>query len=252
MLVRVPQHTQTDLALWGKWEKADRVHAMTSRFRSHVDQSLEIIREYLKDSTAYVGVSWGKDSVVVADLALRVDPSLRLVHIHTGRNTPLGALVEDAFLSERPHCTYAVVDMSPAKVGAKPHADMRTDWRDYEGFKEASKLYGSRRITGVRADESSLRKLSVRVHGASTGKSCRPLAYWSGQDIWAYMHLRELPSHPVYAMTRGGTYDRDRIRVGNLGGDMGSGHGRKEWELHYFPEEYRRCKTQRDKDHYND
>jgi hypothetical protein len=33
----------------------------------------------------------------------------------------------------------------------------------------------------------------------------------------------------------GGRLDRERLRVAALGGDPGRGHGRAEWEAHYYP-----------------
>lgn len=43
--------------------------------------------------------------------------------------------------------------------------------------------------------------------------------------------------HPAYACSFGGALDRERIRVSSLGGQRGTGHGRREWEWAYYRDE---------------
>ena len=37
--------------------------------------------------------------------------------------------------------------------------------------------------------------------------------------------------------TMAGAYDRDRVRVGTIGGRCGTGRGRAEWERRYYPQQ---------------
>src|SRR5690606_35561412 len=57
---------------------------------------------------------------------------------------------------------------------------------------------------------------------------------WGDAELWAYLKLHDLPIHPAYAMTMGGTLDRSRIRVHSFGGEDGAINGRLAWEDHYY------------------
>lgn len=61
--------------------------------------------------------------------------------------------------------------------------------------------------------------------------------------MFAYLHRFDLPVHPAYAMSRGGLWDRDRIRVASLGGRRGEGMGRAEWERAYYGRELTRLEA---------
>jgi hypothetical protein len=63
--------------------------------------------------------------------------------------------------------------------------------------------------------------------------------HWSTAEVFAYMHLHDLPVHPAYAQTGNGAWQREHLWVGSLGGHRGSGHGRTEWEELYYPDEMR-------------
>ena len=76
--------------------------------------------------------------------------------------------------------------------------------------------------------------------GESSPNTCAPIGWWTARDVFAYLHLHGLPVHPAYAMTRGGLWPRDRIRVASLGGQRGRGAGREEWERLYYGDELRR------------
>lgn len=235
--------------------KTDIVHAKLARFRGKVERALMAIDYFLrKNPCAYVGTSWGKDSVVTADLVLRVDPKIRLVNIQNGRNVPFTSEVRDRFMSSHTEATLSIVDTSHEAIGPKQDKYLRTDWRDYEGFRQAGIQFGEHRITGIRGTESSVRAMSLMVHGTATEKSCRPIIRWTGQDVWSYLALHNLPIHPIYAMTMGGAYERDRLRVGNIGGEIGDLTGREEHELRYFPQEYKDSKKRlhEDRIHYAD
>jgi len=201
-------------------------------------KSRQHIADFLAQGPAYVAVSWGKDSVVMLDLAMDVDPSVQVVWARA-RNlgNPDCLFVRDVALGRWPmrYVEFDVDDCDPAAWQAR--------------WGTMAQLYGQRRITGVRASESSDRAMSQRVHGVSTERSCRPILGWSAQDVWAWLALRDLPTHPAYAMTGGGALSRDGIRVAVLWDERflderfgrhrihrarGQGHGRLEWERMYY------------------
>ena len=87
------------------------------------------------------------------------------------------------------------------------------------------------------------RKIMARTHGASTRSTCRPITWWSVQDVFSWLAAKDLPAHPVYAMQGGGRWPRERIRVASLGGRRGSGIGRSEWEREYYGDVLRRLES---------
>ncbi len=102
------------------------------------------------------------------------------------------------------------------------------------GWKRATDRHGHRYVSGVRAEESGDRMRRMKRFGVASQNTCAPIGWWSGNKVFAYLWANDLPVHPAYAMTLGGRLDRRRIRVAAIGGEHGTGHGRAEWEQHYY------------------
>ncbi|MGH3990909.1 MAG: hypothetical protein ACRDSN_00420 [Pseudonocardiaceae bacterium] len=223
MLVPSPRHTPADLEMWAALAAADALRAKLPVHARRVQRSLDAIRRFVADHPdTWVGVSIGKDSLVAADLALSLHPGIRLRKMVLTRapDQPGTRETRDLFLAAHPGVDYD---------------EFETDAAD--GLAAMSRWMGDApRITGVRGDESVNRRLSARVHGVATDRSCRPLLHWSADDVFAYSCAGGLPVHPVYAMTLGGRLARRHLRVHALGGPEGVELGRREWERCYFPE----------------
>jgi phosphoadenosine phosphosulfate reductase len=181
--------------------------------------------------SAHVGVSWGKDSVVVAHIARRVAPWMPLVWIREEpfRNPDCMA-VRDRFLARCPGMYDEIEAWGRRDDAGRWHATGSIE----AGFAEAEHRHGGRYVTGIRAEESATRALRCARWGVSSPNTCAPLARWTGVDVFAYLARFDLPVHPAYAMTFGGALERDRVRVSSLGFRKGRGHGRHEWERHYY------------------
>lgn len=78
------------------------------------------------------------------------------------------------------------------------------------------------------------------MHGVATEKVCRPIIDWTTNDVFAALRMLDLPVHPAYAMSGGGRWSRDRLRVDCIGGERGRGIGRAEWEQEYYGDVLRR------------
>lgn len=229
MLTASERHRPEDLELWAELESADLLHARTDRMKQMKTRALDCIIEFAR-KPSYASVSWGKDSVVLAHLVWQAISTL-------GRMTPLVwvrvepiknpecAVVRDAFLEQ-----WASEYREIESLCMGTHA-MGTLER---GFKQAEAEFGNRHLSGVRGDESGIRKIRMRKWGPTTGKTCAPLIYWTAQDVFAYLAANGLPVHPAYAMLGGGRYDRRHLRVSSLGGKRGDGCGRAEWEREYY------------------
>lgn len=204
------------------WDLVSRVDLAVARGLGPFEgRALDAIRSFVADGPASVGVSWGKDSVVVAHLAWRVDPGIPLWTASGRVDNPDSPAVRDAYL--------ALTGQRHTRYPWREGVDDMLGW--------VNRHHEPRSISGVRADESRSRALSAATHGVSTGRFCRPILRWPVRMVWAYLALYGLPVHPAYAQSLGGVLDRDRIRVHSIGDDLGRSVGRREWEAAYYPAE---------------
>lgn len=210
------------------WERAsaqDRSWATTPGFVRRVDDAeIELVR--FAREPAYAGVSWGKDSMVLADLCARLAPAITLVWIRVAHHNPDCHAVRDAFLRRYPETRY----LEHAVSGPRRNRALLPDLgRIVEGL-------GDRYLMGIRAEENRGREMYRRIHGVATDRFCAPLIHWSAEDVYAYLAEHDLPVHPSYAMSLGGVMDRRQLRVSSIGGDRGLVYGRREWEEAYYPD----------------
>lgn len=238
MLIESPRLTDDDRRAWAQLEAADARNAR--RIGSLVDRSLRVVGEFLERCPdAWVGCSWGKDSVVTAHLAHQVDPAVPIGHESHGEwSSPEAALVRDAYLGLHP-TAYIDVPAPPVPLGDG------VGWPEGESDWPLNRELGPQRLTGVRAAESGTRRLSAATHGDSTRNVCRPILRWPTWAVFAYLWLHDLPTHPAYAMSMGGALDRERIRVDHLFGARGADMGRREWERRYYPDAWVRLQAAR-------
>lgn len=220
MLIPSHRHRPEDLLLWAELEAADLINASSWRMQKKIEASKKIVDSFIADDPAYCSVSWGKDSVVVAHIVRQLSATIKLVWVRWPRSdNPDSVLVRDTFAD----------NLSFDVIAPDDDAD---DGR--LGFSLAAKFAETpRRISGLRASESTSRRLSIS-HEINTLNSCRPLAWWSLADIFGYLAVNSLPVHPVYAMLGGGRWNREQIRVDSIGGARGRGAGRDQWEREYY------------------
>lgn len=237
-LIVTDRHAPEDLEVWARLERLDRLRVLQGRRRMDRMEAaaMEAIRDFFAAGPGYVGTSWGKDSVVVAHLAWRVDPEIPVVWCRLEPyDNPHCVQVRDAFLSVHSGAYHEVTVQGPPLVdGSLPTGARRP------AFALAAERFGDRYVSGVRSEESGARKLREMHFGIATDRTCAPITRWTGEDVFAYLCRYELPIHPAYAMTRGGRLERKRLRVASLGGLRGIGVGRREWERHYYGEELAR------------
>lgn len=212
-LIDSPRLTPRDRDHWARLEHLD--HALShdpdldrleARGRSAVEQ-------FTQGGDWYVSVSWGKDSVAAAHIALQVNPRAvlrwaRARHVEM----PECEAVRDAFLRMHPEARYEEIEyVFRVPLRFEPGHDTAPS---QDALKES--LTG-RYVSGLRAQESRMRRISIGHRGLVTPNTCRPIAHWDAVHVFAYLHREGLPVHPAYAMTAGGYYDRRWLRVHPLG-----------------------------------
>jgi len=233
MLIPSHRHTAADLELWAAYEAADRVHG--ANLDAKIEHALNVVRRFA-EQPCYAGVSWGKDSVVLAHLIAISGMQIPCVWFRVEPIcNPDCARVANEFL-QRWQLQYGVITRVCEHDQNGWHATGTLE----SAAQEAEQRWGIRRILGIRADESGVRRLTCLRNGEDSVNSCRPLAWWTAQDVMGYLARFDLPTHPVYAMLGGGRYDRWWLRVASLGGRRGDGMGRAEWEREYYGDVLRR------------
>lgn len=234
MLIDSPRIRAPDREAWAIAERADAVQAQRIDWGKKCAVALDVIEYFARQSPCYAGVSWGKDSTVLAHLVHRAATERGVlipivwVRVHP-RTNPDCVAVRDAFLSAFPCVQYREIDLV-----WNPH-DRRRRHQLWDGFRRAATLFGTvRYLSGIRAEESAGRRVRMRTHGVVSAATCAPLIQWRAPEVFAYMYQYGLPVHPAYACTMGGDLDRGRIRVGTIGGARG--YGREGFEQHYYPD----------------
>lgn len=236
-LIHSHRHTRADLALWATEARVDAIHGGLQRLDGLEARALASLRIFASVAPFYAGVSWGKDSLVLAHLVHRVGLPIPVLWFPAGVvENPDSVLVRDAFLKR-------------FDVDYKEHACETLRWSvsgieivhdgAQEDFAKATKVHGARYASGIRGDESGVRMLRMKHFGERSKNTCAPLGFWKWGDVYAYAAKYDLPLHPAYACLGGGLYARDRIRVATIGGVNGGAGGRREWEQQYYPETVR-------------
>lgn len=238
MLIQSARHSALDLERWQLTEEQARVHAQLRIFERHVQRAQAALLSFTGSDRCYAGVSWGKDSVVLAHLIATLVPRVPLVWVRVDPDyNPDCPLVRDVFLRAHPGVAYDEIIVQRSGI-YRAHGTLEA------GMRIAAERYGARYISGVRSEESSDRRRRMRSWGEASANTCAPLGWWSAWDVFAYLTTRGLPVHPAYACTMDGLLDPTKIRVSPLGGARGQrtgdGMGRAEWEQRYYGRELTR------------
>lgn len=237
--------TDADWAVWHTRAKVDAVWARTNAHRRRVDAARRALTETLSGERGYVGVSWGKDSCSVLRLCIEAGCDWPIVHVRIEPvANPDCATVRDAWLSFYPHLRPRYHEVI-VRCQTKPSTGRYDTNLAYEtGFRAAARRFGDRYVSGVRSEESGARKLTMMRNGLGSceSRTSRPIGRWTSEDVFAF--VQDLPIAPAYPCSMSGAYDRGRVRLNNLWGLYGEGHGRASWEATYYRADIRRIQDQ--------
>jgi phosphoadenosine phosphosulfate reductase len=227
--------------LWEELEAADAAHLLNT---VRLSRSLSAIREFAQRGRCYCAVSWGKDSIVVAYLCRLVDPKIPLHHLRPSNHNPDCDAVRDAYFKAFPGQIYfeTVIDYGKIHAANLPdhEHDIQTNALWWSAIRDASERIGKFRILGIRAAESAGRNIRCQIWNESSPNACAPIAWWTTQDVFAFLCQHDLPVHPAYACLGAGRWDREYLRVSEIGDSRGRAMGRDSWEMEYYPEQIRK------------
>jgi len=200
----------------------------------------DLVRQGIKRHGNHIGVacSFGKDSMVVLHMALKVKPDIKVFFNNTGIEFPETIKFKEKLKKE---WNLNLIEMRPykgmtfwkcvEKYGLPEFRGGKSKNRTpkccyYLKEKPAITAYGKEGIvaifTGIMASESRNRHLLIQRYDKSVDlkddvKFCgqryfartwniwkyHPIAYWSEEDVWNYIEEHDIPVNPVYTKWNG-------------------------------------------------
>lgn len=153
----------------------------------------------------FVACSFGKDSRVLVDLAMEVDPKMLFVGIDTGYEFPETLEFADSLVKELGMNFFWT--KPTAEDAAKIDADYGNDFiKNGQSKCCEMKIPAIARvlpaydawITGLRRDETEFRKDTPLIDTTSKVVKINPIAFWTLQDVLDYIAEKKLRNHPLY------------------------------------------------------
>ena len=168
------------------------------QFKKKIQQALSTIEEALAIAPAYVACSWGKDSTVLLHICQQVSPGILAFHYGSVESsTGLVSNFPEVINSYRQKFKTNYQELIAKPEWAYTPDTVRS--RIADAIDQRYQLA----FVGVRAEESRHRRIAIRKYGKThqyVDGSYRsfPLAYWSTNDVWAYIVVNELPYLDAY------------------------------------------------------
>lgn len=209
-----------------------------------------------------VGYSGGKDSEVLVDLFIRSGVKFIVIHNHTGLDAPETVyFIRKKFKQWKeqgidcriyyPEKTFwklcKEIKMLPTRTVRFCCAELK-ERDDIPELKFATRSFGVRKTESVKRSQhrDSIETRNTKSFGTKSDKryhfdnsdevketgACytnkyfivNPIAYWTEQEVWDYIHERKIEYNPLY--------DKGFTRVGCIGCPMAGKYRKKEFEMY--------------------
>ncbi len=176
-----------------------RQHNLQLWDMNSTDEAIEFIQSSIGDSTAFVGFSGGKDSIVTAELIRLSGVKYELYYSFTGIDAPE---VVQFIRSNYPKCKFLLPKRTFWKnLSSNVPPSDRLRWCCTALKKEASwKLPHKKRVMGIRAEESSRRAKRDRINHFKKLDHTHyyPIFYWEEWQIWEFIERHQLEYPKLY------------------------------------------------------
>jgi phosphoadenosine phosphosulfate reductase len=215
------------------------------RMTAKIDKALRVINNMLTVAPhSYVAVSWGKDSSVLLDLCIKVNPEIEIIWVDRGEGGDVPEVYElvkyyqnKGYNIRQLRTPLSILDLhrqyslNELETNGAISKNLKTTFglieHEYDGF-----------FWGIRAEESKgRRRLAMSKKEIFQRKSglftCEPLIWWNAAEIWAYIYHNNVTYNPFYDKVSMKPFDREQIRYSNYAGLVGLGHGRI-WPIKKF------------------
>lgn len=230
--------------------KMDLLHVKHARYKTKVLDAKNIISRALGQMrNPYLSFSGGKDSLVMLHMVLEQNRNIPVVYWDADASYPdtetFLARIEDEWgIDIVRFKTRPILDVFREYGIDHPQIETKTMIATvYDPIKKLIAEYGFDGVfVGLRREESYGRKQLIKYRGPIFHSKyqnvieCLPVAYFSVQDIWAYITANELPYNPVYDKTS--MRPRNEIRVSYYCGESIRERGRFVWLKKEYPDLY--------------
>ncbi len=182
----------------------EEIHELVNErnFKQKVDRSLELIDYYYKEhgDGLVVANSLGKDSVVVWDLAKRVNPKIRGFVVTTRFKPAATVKFMGELVARYPETIVFRNDDPIADELYKTDPDACCDQLKVQPVREAIESMGvSCWVTGLRCTEGRTRTDYLEVEERDVDLlKLNPILPWHEREIWQYIALYGVPVNPLY------------------------------------------------------
>ena len=189
----------------------------TCRIESMKDQLNALTAEELIDwmreefgAGLVMSTSFGIQSAVTLHLTSRICPSIPVIWVDTGylpEETYQYARTLTELLNLNLHVAQAT--LSPAEMEARygrlwesehvEDLDLYDRMRKVEPMQQAlESLHATGWISGLRAEQTEVRRRLPRVQREGTRHRIHPLLPWTSSDVCCYIQEHRLPQHPLF------------------------------------------------------
>ena len=173
-------------------------------FKQKVERALDLISEARREfgDGLVVANSLGKDSVVVWDLAKRVDPKIRGFIVTTRFKPAATKQFMRETVARYPEIQVFENDAEIEPELYKTDPDRCCDILKVTPVRWAIEQMGvSCWVTGLRCTEGRTRTDFQEFEERDAGLlKLNPILIWHEREIWQYMAIHQLPVNPLYAL----------------------------------------------------
>lgn len=172
-------------------------------FKEKVERSKELIHQAYQEYGDYLVVanSLGKDSMVVWDLAKRVNPGIRGFIVTTRFKPKETVKFMHELVTKYPELKiyHSDADISPNLYETAP--DLCCDTLKVEPVRRAIKeMRVQCWVTGLRCTEGRTRSDFKEVEERDKGLiKLNPILIWKEREVWQYSAIYQVPVNPLYA-----------------------------------------------------
>ena len=168
-----------------------------------------LLREKMAGDIAVVS-SFGAESAVLLHLVSRVDPTIPVLFLETGKHFPETLAYRDLLVQRLRLTDLRNLTPDPAALASKDESGLRWSY-DPDGCCEIRKVVPLARalaefdatITGRKAFQSETRanlpRFEIDTTDAQGRLKVNPLVTWSPAELEAYIKEHDLPAHPLVA-----------------------------------------------------
>lgn len=186
--------------------ESPKIAASPMQLWEKVELSKFIIKNAFKDyPKLFATCSFGKDSRVLVDLAMSVQKDILFYGIDTGYEFKETLVFADQLIRET-HMNFAWI-FAPQEERERIEAEYGDTLKKDNQYKCCAMKRPALTtilpryeawITGLRRDEAPTRTNMPVIETNEEITKINPLAFWTKEDIWNYIHEHHLSYHPLY------------------------------------------------------